>query len=130
MSVAALEAMELRQVLAANPKNLARQFLVRAAKVIETPWAIAANNDLRMLEARGRRTLVSKFLNGYMARLLRASHHDPVLALAFHRVANLLAAPPSVLHPKIALRVLKGNLPRTEHARGGGFRTVRADKAS
>jgi hypothetical protein len=33
-----------------------------------------------------------------------------VPALAFHKVANLLAPPPSVMAPRIAARVLLGNL--------------------
>jgi 2-polyprenyl-6-methoxyphenol hydroxylase-like FAD-dependent oxidoreductase len=37
-------------------------------------------------------------------------HHDRFAALAFLRVANLVAPPPSVMHPRIAMRVLKGSL--------------------
>ncbi len=34
----------------------------------------------------------------------------PYPALAFLTVGNLLAPPPSVMHPRVALRVLWGNL--------------------
>ena len=50
------------------------------------------------------------FVNWYLSKLHKAAHRDPVAALAFLRVANLLAPPPSVMHPKIALRVLMAHL--------------------
>lgn len=111
MSVAALQAVELDGALAESSKHLAPRFLARAAKVIEIPWTIAASNDLRMKEARGKRTARSSVINWYIAHLQRAAHRDPELARAFHQVANLMAAPPSLMHPSVALRVLRGNLP-------------------
>jgi len=45
-----------------------------------------------------------------MARLHRAAHGDPVPAMAFHKVANLLAPPPSVMHPRVMFRVFLGNV--------------------
>jgi 2-polyprenyl-6-methoxyphenol hydroxylase-like FAD-dependent oxidoreductase len=115
MTVAALEAVELQAVLAAGKADLARRFFPRAAKAIDIPWSIAAGNDLRMPEATGRRTFAVKALNAYMSKLHRAAHHDPAVALAFHKVGNLLAPPQAVLHPRIAGRVLRGNL-RTRRA--------------
>jgi hypothetical protein len=63
-----------------------------------------------MKEAVGERNAGTRFVNWYMARLHRAAHHDPVPAMAFHKVANLLAPPPSVMHPRVAWHVLRGNL--------------------
>ena len=118
MTVAALEALELQSTLAQGKEDLARPFFRRAAKVVDIPWSIAAGNDLRMPEATGRRTVAVKFLNAYIARLHRAAHHDPAVALAFHKVGNLLAPPPAVLAPRVAWRVLWGNL-RKRRARPG-----------
>jgi 2-polyprenyl-6-methoxyphenol hydroxylase-like FAD-dependent oxidoreductase len=112
MSVAALEAMELDAVLREGSENLAQRFFLRAAKVVDIPWSIAVGNDLRMPETTGPRNAGVTFINWYMERLHQAAHHDPVASLAFHRVANLLAPPPSVMHPRIAMRVLLGNLRR------------------
>ena len=72
---------------------------------------------MRMPEAKGRRTNAVKFINWYMAKLHRAAHLDSVLVLAFHRVANLLAAPPSLMHPRIMARVFLGNLRLRHKAR-------------
>ena len=46
-----------------------------------------------------------------MAKLQVAARHDPTVAAAFMQVANFLAPPPSLMRPRIALRVLRGNLP-------------------
>jgi 2-polyprenyl-6-methoxyphenol hydroxylase-like FAD-dependent oxidoreductase len=125
MTVAALEAVELQSALAEGKAELAQRFFPRAAKAIDIPWSIAAGNDLRMPEATGRRTFAVKVLNAYMAKLHRAAHHDPAVALAFHRVGNLLAPPAAVLDPRIAWRVLRGNL-HTRHAAAGLAQTVNA----
>lgn len=125
MTVAALEAMELAAALALGKADLARRFFPKAAKAIDIPWSIAVGNDLRMPEATGPRTFTIKAINAYLAKLHRAAHHDPTVAMAFHKVGNLLAPPPSVLHPRIAWRVLQGNL-RPFQARVAAAQTVKA----
>jgi 2-polyprenyl-6-methoxyphenol hydroxylase-like FAD-dependent oxidoreductase len=111
MSVAALQALELREVLGELGQDLASRFFRRSAKVIEIPWTIAASNDLRLKEVRGRRSAASSLRNWYMSRLQRAAHGDDRLAVAFHRVSNLLAVPQSLMRPSIAWRVLPATCP-------------------
>jgi len=122
MSVAALEAMELKSVLTESGENLARRFFARASKLVDIPWSIAVGNDLRMPEAKGPRTLGVKVVNAYMAKLHKAAHHDAAVTMAFHQVGNLLAPPQSVMHPRIVWRVLWGNLrpPRSATAEAPG----------
>jgi len=110
MSVAALEAMELKAALAQGTADLAKRFFKRASKVIDIPWSIAVGNDLRMPEATGPRSLGVNMVNAYIARVHKAAQADPTVAIAFHRVGNLLAPPPSIMHPRIAMRVLWHNL--------------------
>ena len=112
MSVACLEAVELDKTLRESGANIARRFFTRAAKVVDIPWSIAVGNDLRMKEAVGPRTAAVRAINWYISKLHKAAHTDPVPALAFHKVANLLAPPPSIMAPRIALRVLRANLLR------------------
>jgi 2-polyprenyl-6-methoxyphenol hydroxylase-like FAD-dependent oxidoreductase len=127
MSAAALEAMELNSVLKKGTKDLARRFFQRAAKVVDIPWSLATGNDLRVPETVGRRTFVGKVMNAYVSRLHKAAHHDRAVALAFHKVGNLLAPPPSILAPQIALRVLWANLhPHSKQARSGQMLSTRA----
>jgi len=110
MSVASLESLELRKILSQNPPDLSKMFLRCAAKLVDIPWSLAVGNDLRIPETVGPRTAGVRFVNWYISKLHRAAHADPVVSLAFHRVGNLLAPPPAVMHPRIALRVLLGNL--------------------
>jgi len=107
MSVAALQAMNLASALAEGNRNLARRFFARAAKITEIAWSIAAGGDLRIPEVVAPRTAAGRFLNWYMGRVHQAAHRDAAVALAFHKVGNLLSPPQSVLHPRIALRVLR-----------------------
>jgi hypothetical protein len=112
MSVAALESEELAAVLEQGSEELGPRFFRRAAKIVDMPWAISVGNDLRMPETIGPRNIGVNFINWYMSQLHKTAHADPIAALAFFRVANLLAPPPSVLHPKIAWRVLIGGYRR------------------
>ncbi len=109
MSVAALQANALEASLATGTVS-ARDFFSRAAKVVDSPWSIAVGGDLRIPETVGPRSKGVDFINWYLAKLHRVAHRDPAAAVAFMRVANLVAPPPSILHPRIALRVLMGSL--------------------
>lgn len=108
MTVAALEGRELGEALAEGDQDLARRFFERASRTVDNPWAIASGNDLRMPEAVGPRNAGVNVVNWYMSNLHKAAHKDAQLSLAFHNVANLLAPPPSVMHPRLAMRVFFG----------------------
>jgi 2-polyprenyl-6-methoxyphenol hydroxylase-like FAD-dependent oxidoreductase len=110
MSASALEAAAVAEVMSQGTRDLARRFFERASKVVDIPWSIAVGNDLRMKETVGPRSAGVSFINWYMSKLHYAAHGDPVAAMAFHLVGNLLAPPPSVMHPRVVWRVLKGNL--------------------
>ena len=110
MSVAALAAETLDSALWIRAPHLARRFFERLARIVDTPWSIAAGNDLRIPDVNGPRNPFTHAINWYMERLHRAAHHDEQLALAFHQVGNLVAPPAGLLHPRQAFRVLRGNL--------------------
>ena len=110
MTVAALEALALHDCLATGMLGLAQHFFQQAARVIDIPWQIAVGNDFRIPQVEGKRTAKIRFINWYISKLHIAARYDPEVSLAFHKVANLIAPPPSILHPRIALRVLRGNL--------------------
>jgi hypothetical protein len=69
---------------------------------------VVAENGLGLLTLRveGRRTAALKAINRYLQRLQRAAVRDAALSLAFQRVTNLLAAPPALMRPDRAVRVL------------------------
>jgi 2-polyprenyl-6-methoxyphenol hydroxylase-like FAD-dependent oxidoreductase len=110
MSVAALEAAALRESLAYGSHDLARRFFRAAGSTVEIAWRLATGGDLRFAEVEGQRTALQTLINRYLVGLHRAAQHDPELVSAFGVVINLLAPPASLLHPRLALRVLLGNL--------------------
>ena len=113
MSVAALEALALRDCLRASPAGLARRFFAEVARIVDIPWQIAVGADLRFPGIEGARTAKVRLVNAYLARFHLAAAADPVLGGAFLRVVNLMDRPEGLLSPAIALRVLRGNLQRT-----------------
>jgi hypothetical protein len=110
MTVAALESLALQNCLAQGSQNLRARFFKEAGKVVDIAWSIAVNNDLRIPQVEGTRRPMVRFLNWYMSKLHVAARTDRVVAIAFLQVANLMAKPNSLMHPRISLRVLLGNL--------------------
>jgi len=106
MSSAALQAEALvgvlNQGLSGGPARAAKAF----ARVATTPWTLATGSDRRH-PSQPAKPLIERLLDRYLDRLLRAAPHDRELTIAFNRVLNLLSAPPSLLAPRIAVRVLR-----------------------
>jgi 2-polyprenyl-6-methoxyphenol hydroxylase-like FAD-dependent oxidoreductase len=114
MSVAALEALALRECLHNGPAaGLATRFFAKVTRIVAIPWGIAVGSDLRFPGVQGARTAKVRLINAYLARFHLAAAADPVLGRAFLRVVNLMDRPEGLLRPTIALRVLRGNLRRT-----------------
>lgn len=107
MSVSALEALALGDVLAAGRSQVGTRFFSRAARIVDGPWTTAVGNDLRMPEAVGPRSAIGNVINAYVARLHRAAHTDGDLARRFMRVANLLDEPPALFAPSVLWRTLR-----------------------
>lgn len=106
MSVALQESNALRDCLKAGSDNLAKRFFARAAKVVDIPWSVAVGADLKIPETVGPRNAGVNFVNWYIAKLHKLAHRDPEASVAFLKVANLLAPPPSIMAPKMAMKVL------------------------
>jgi 2-polyprenyl-6-methoxyphenol hydroxylase-like FAD-dependent oxidoreductase len=119
MSVAALEALALRECLRAGPAGLATRFFTKVARIIDIPWGIAVTADLRFPGVQGARTAKVRLVNAYLARFHVAAAADPVLGRAFLRVVNLMDRPEGLLRPAIAARVLGGSLRRAATRPGG-----------
>ena len=124
MTSASLQAVALRDCLGAGGAPLWSRFFRAAARIVDVPWNIAVGADLAFPQTVGPRGPMVNFLNWYIAKLHRAAHRDPALALAFHKVTNLMAPPPSVLAPGLAWRVLRGNLAARPSAKASPFPRV------
>lgn len=110
MTVAALEALVLHECLGEGAEQLTRRFFKRVSQVVDIPWNITVGTDRRLMEPDRPVPPPARFINWYMGKLHLAARRDPAAALAFLKVTNLMAPPPSVLHPRLALGVLWGNL--------------------
>jgi len=90
MSVAAMQVLALRETLAEGDHELARRFFRAAAKPTNLAWQLAIGGDLALPEVEGSRPVPLRVINAYLERVLTAAEHDPVLAVQFMRVANLI----------------------------------------
>jgi 2-polyprenyl-6-methoxyphenol hydroxylase-like FAD-dependent oxidoreductase len=108
MTVAALEALALRNCLRDGAGQLGQRFFRAAAKLVDIPWGIAVGSDLRFPEVDGPRTPKVRMVNAYLARLHIAAGSDPVLGRAFLRVVNLIDPPEHLMSPELAFRVMRG----------------------
>ncbi|ROO85669.1 flavin-dependent dehydrogenase [Actinocorallia herbida] len=113
MTIAACEAVALRDALRGGTAGLARRFFPAAAKVIDVPWDMAVGADLRFPHIEGARTPKVKLLNAYVARIHVAAQVDPVVGNAFLQVSNLVKPPQSLFAPRILARVLRRRPGRT-----------------
>ncbi len=105
MSVAALEAIVLRDCLSRGSDDISRRFFRAAAKPIDAAWQMASGADLALPQVRGRRTVRTRLGNRYTQRLLAAAESDIVVTEAFFRAMNLIDPPSRLLRPKVLSRI-------------------------
>ncbi len=80
MSVAAAEAILLRDLLYAGSVCLAADFFTAAAEIIDAPWLIAVNADRRYPQAKVAQTDDGKALDEYLRLVYRAASVDRTVA--------------------------------------------------
>ncbi|MGH3902343.1 MAG: FAD-dependent oxidoreductase [Pseudonocardiaceae bacterium] len=110
MTVAAMEAATLRDMLRGGSPPAPRRYFRRIAKVIDTPWQIAVGADLAFPGVPGRRTATVRMVNAYLPRLHAAASTDSSLGRAFLRVVGMIDRPEGLVRPDRALRVLWAHL--------------------
>jgi 2-polyprenyl-6-methoxyphenol hydroxylase-like FAD-dependent oxidoreductase len=107
MSIAALEAELLDKLLLKGTDQLSKRFFRQAAKIVDVPWQIAVTTDFQHSGVVGDRPWLAGPMNRWMKLVHQAAHRDPVVAIAFHRVANLLDQPGALFRPQVISRVLR-----------------------
>ncbi|WP_203897620.1 FAD-dependent oxidoreductase [Virgisporangium aliadipatigenens] len=108
MSVAAMEAKLLRELVPAGTAGLPARFYRGAAKIIDGAWMLAAGGDLRFPEVEGARGTADRVLSRYLDRYRIAASVDPVLGRTFIEVAHMLAPATAMVAPGHVVRVLRG----------------------
>ncbi|WP_156690486.1 FAD-dependent oxidoreductase [Mycobacterium sp. Marseille-P9652] len=112
MSVAALDAMALRECLRHGVADLPRRYFRATAKAIGVAWRTGATSDLAFPDVEGRRTPVMRATNRLVDAVLTAAESDTVIGTQFFRVTGLLDPPTRLLRPSFLRRVA------TVHMRG------------
>ncbi|HYN93378.1 MAG TPA: FAD-dependent monooxygenase [Pilimelia sp.] len=107
MTVAALEAVALRDLLRRGTPPEPRRFFGAIAPLIDSPWDVSAGGDLAFPGVQGARTLRVRAGNAYLARLHAAAAHDGAVTSAFFRVAGLVDPPQALMRPSLLLRILR-----------------------
>lgn len=110
MTVAAMEAQALSNWLAQTDKRQAQHFFAQASQIIDLAWDAAVGTDLSFPDVTGERTPLIRFLNWYISKLHVAAQRDAQVSIAFLKVINMIAPPPSMMHPRIVWRILKAHL--------------------
>ncbi|MGW6118511.1 FAD-dependent oxidoreductase [Nocardia sp. NPDC055165] len=108
MSVAALQAMALRECLHTGGDDVERRYFRASAIPVNVAWRLAVGADLTQPLVEGTRTLQIRLVNAYVRRLLEVGRHDPVVAARFLRVSALLDPPAWLMRPSTLARVSVG----------------------
>ncbi len=95
-------------------EGLPSRFYQRAAKVIDTPWQMAAGGDFAYPGVAGKKAPGTDFVNGYMGRVFVAATTDRHVCRKLVEVANLLAPPSALFAPRVMLSVLRSTLRRPQ----------------
>jgi 2-polyprenyl-6-methoxyphenol hydroxylase-like FAD-dependent oxidoreductase len=133
MACAALQAdalgVTVREVGVRSDK-LPRRYHRRAARIIDAPWAIAVGADFLHPKTVGVKARGTDQINGYVLRVVKASHTSVQLARSFNLVLNLVEPTRTLARPSVVARVLASSMPgrrrqtRVGHPRVGPPSTV------
>lgn len=114
MSVAAMDAVALRDSLRRGVTDLPRRYFRAAAKSIGVAWGLAAGSDLAFPEVEGRRTPAMRLTNRFANWVLTASETDAVVHAQFFKVTGLVDPPARLFDPRFIFRVATVNRRRRQ----------------
>jgi hypothetical protein len=108
--------------------DLPRRFHRKVTKIIDAPWAIAVGADFLHPATVGPKARGTDQVNGYILRVIKATHTSVRLAKSFNLVLNLVEPPRALMRPSVMAGVLASSLPgrrrrsRVGHPRVGAPR--------
>ncbi|MGI8329081.1 FAD-dependent oxidoreductase [Actinomadura scrupuli] len=107
MSVAALQAVVLDELLSASPAGLTRAFQRRAMRCGSGAWLVATGEDFRYPGTEGAPIRPhNRIINRYVSRVVAAANVDESVCAALLDVLALRQEPPSLFRPSVLRRVL------------------------
>ncbi len=114
MSVAAMDALALREALGRGVNGLPRRYFRAAAKSIGVAWGLGAGTDLACPKVEGRRTASMRMTNRYANWVLSACETDAVVHAQFFKVTGLIDPPARLFNPSFIYRVATVNRRRRQ----------------
>lgn len=90
MSIAAIEALILRDCLRNGDDDLPRRFFRRAAKEVGVAWQMAVSSDLALPQIAGKRTASVRIRNAVVDRMVTAAQTDPLVFQRFLHLMNMV----------------------------------------
>ena len=118
MTMAALQAVALRNCLADRDGDLSRRFFKAAAKQIAPVWQANRFSDFSLSQGGGWRWALRRLVNWHADKVQSAAAHDPAVAEAFLRVMHFVDPPARLLQPSFLMRVVAANhQPQNGHTR-------------
>jgi 2-polyprenyl-6-methoxyphenol hydroxylase-like FAD-dependent oxidoreductase len=118
MTVAAIQAAALRDLLAAGGAPPPASWFRTIAPVVDASWQAATGADLANPAVPGRRTARTRLAAAYLPRVHAAAARDVALGRALVRVTSMVNRPQGLLRPDRAARVLLAALRRTPAGAG------------
>lgn len=106
MSVAALEAVALRDAVRRGLDAVRADYPAAAAAVVDRAWTTMTGADLQIPGVKGPPPTTPAWVARYVRRLQRVARRDATVSAAFFRVTNLMDHPRRLLRPGIAWRVV------------------------
>jgi 2-polyprenyl-6-methoxyphenol hydroxylase-like FAD-dependent oxidoreductase len=114
MTMAALDAVVLRDCLQDDHRHLPRRSYHDSAKNIAVAWRTAVGADLALPQVAGPRPISVRITNAFLARLMIAAQTETAVTEQFLRVVGMIDSPASLLRPVMMLRIAQAG------ARGHG----------
>jgi 2-polyprenyl-6-methoxyphenol hydroxylase-like FAD-dependent oxidoreductase len=125
MTVAALQALALRDCLAKGTRDFPQRYFRAAATPTRLAWRMATGGDLILPEIEGAPPLWTRLFNRYVDRVLTAAEYDVTAYEGFLRVAWLVAPALSLLRPSLVWRACMARRRRPADVAGAATREQR-----
>jgi hypothetical protein len=110
MTVAALQAVALRDCLSCGDADLGHRFFGAASQVIRPIWASNQANDRYMTKPTARRSIPHRITDWQIEKVLNAAKHDTIVTEKLFRAAHLIDPPARLRDPSVLARVALSNL--------------------
>ncbi len=108
ITVAAMAAELLDQLLGQGSRDLERRFQRRLARLLRTPWTLATGEDLRWAGSLNQRPgILQRLFYAYLDRVGELIPQDVTVARTFVAINHLLASPWTLFSPQILARVAR-----------------------